>query len=147
MFTPTNTTLYNGSTSAGVPFVVTATPAAATTTGLSVNPSTAPAFTAVTLHADVTKTSSASALAAGTGSVKFLDGATVLGTAPLTATGADLSYSTFAVGTHPVTAQFVPTDSGTYTGSTSPQVAFTATAADLGAGRRRPSRSPSRRAR
>ena len=59
--------------------------------------------------------------------MKFLDGATVLGTAPLTASGADLSSSSFAVGTHQVTAQFVPTDPATYTSSTSAQVAFTAT--------------------
>ena len=127
VFTPTNTTLFAGSTSPGVTFVVNGIPATPTTTGLSVNPSTAPAFTAVALHADVTKTSDATALAAGTGSVKFLDGATVLGTAPLTASGASLSSSSFAVGTHQVTAQFVPTDPATFSGSTSLQVAFTAT--------------------
>jgi Bacterial Ig-like domain (group 3)/WxL domain surface cell wall-binding len=127
VFTPSNSTLFAGSTSSGVPFVVSAIPAVPTTTGLSVNPSTAPAFTAVSLHADVTKTSDASALAAGAGTVKFLDGATVLGSAPLTASGADLSSSSFAVGTHQITAQFVPTDSAVFSGSTSDQVAFTAT--------------------
>ena len=127
VFTPTNTTLFAGSTSTAVTFVVNGIPAVSTTTGLSVNPSTAPAFTAVALHADVTKTSDASALAAGAGSVKFLDGLTVLGTSPLTASGADLSSSSFAVGTHQITAQFVPTDPATFSGSTSPQVSFTAT--------------------
>ena len=127
VFTPSNSTLYSGSTSSGVPFVVSATPAVATTIGLSVNPSTAPAFTAVILHADVTRSSNSSALAAGAGSVKFLDGATVLGSAPLTASGADLTASTFDVGTHQVTAQFVASDSDAFTGSTSDPVTFTAT--------------------
>jgi Bacterial Ig-like domain (group 3) len=127
VFTPTNTTLFSGSTSPGVTFVVNGIPATPTTTGLSVNPSTAPAFTAVALHADVTKTSDGTALAPSAGSVKFLDGATVLGTSPLTATGADLSSSSFPVGTHQITAQFVPTDPATFSGSTSPQVPFTAT--------------------
>jgi hypothetical protein len=127
VFTPANTTLYSGSTSSGVPFSITAVPATQTTTALSVNPSTAPAFTAVALHADVVKTSSSATLASGAGSVKFLDGATVLGSAPLTASGADLSTSSFPVGAHQVTAQFVPADSTVYTGSTSPQVEFTAT--------------------
>lgn len=127
VFTPTNTTLFAGSTSSAVTFVVNGIPATPTTTGLSVNPSTAPAFTAVALHADVTKTSGGTALAAGAGSVKFLDGSTVLGTSPLTASGADLSSSSFAVGTHQITAQFVPADPAIFTGSTSPQVSFTAT--------------------
>jgi Bacterial Ig-like domain (group 3) len=127
VFTPTNTTFFAGSTSSAVPFVVSGIPATPTTTALSVNPSTAPAFTAIALHADVTKTSGGAALAAGAGSVKFLDGLTVLGTSLLTASGADLSSSSFAVGTHQITAQFVPADPATFTGSTSPQVAFTAT--------------------
>jgi hypothetical protein len=127
VFTPSNTTLFNGSTSAAVSYVVSSVPATPTTTALSVNPSTAPAFTAVALHADVTKTSDSSALPSGAGTVTFLDGTTVLGSAPLTATGADLSTSSFAVGTHQVTAQFVP-GSGVNDGtSTSAQVAFTAT--------------------
>jgi hypothetical protein len=126
-FTPTNTTLFAGSTSSAVTYVINGIPAVATTTGLSVNPSTAPAFTAVALHSDVTKTSDGTALAASAGSVKFLDGLTVLGTSPLTATGADLSSSSFSVGTHQITAQFVPTDPAIFTGSTSPAVPFTAT--------------------
>ena len=51
VFTPSNTTLFSGSTSSPSTFVVSAVPATPTTTGLSVNPSTAPAFTAVALHA------------------------------------------------------------------------------------------------
>jgi Bacterial Ig-like domain (group 3) len=127
VFTPTNTTLFAGSTSPGVTFVVNGIPATPTTTALSVNPSTAPAFTAVALHADVTRNSDNTALASGSGSVNFLDGTTVLGNSPLTASGADLSSSSFSVGVHQVTAQFVPSNPATYSTSTSPQVTFTAT--------------------
>ena len=46
--------------------------------------------------------------------VKFFDGATLLGQASLTATGADLTVSTFTVGAHSITAQFVPASESLY---------------------------------
>jgi hypothetical protein len=128
VFTPSDPTSFNGSTSPAVPFQLNPQPAQATTTALSVNPTTATAFTAVTLQANVLKTSDSSALAAGSGVVKFYDNGSLLGQAPVTATGASLSYSNFTVGTHPLTATFVPTDPAVFNGSTSAAITFTATA-------------------
>ncbi|HTR69534.1 MAG TPA: Ig-like domain-containing protein [Mycobacteriales bacterium] len=126
VFTPASP--FVGSSTGTTSFSVTAAPAADTTTALSVNPTTAPAYTAVALDANVVKTgSSASVGAAGT--VKFFDnGTTLLGSSSLDASGdASISYSAFAVGTHEITAQFVPSDSTVDNTSTSAQVPFTAT--------------------
>jgi len=128
VFTPTDPTSYTGSTSVALPYTVNAVvPAATTSTALSVNPTSAPAFSTVALHANVTKTSDSSVVGAGGGAVKFFDGAALLGQANVTATGADLSVGTFAVGAHSITAQFVPADPTVYNGSTSTAVPFTAT--------------------
>jgi len=127
VFTPADPGGFNGSTSPAVPYQLNSLPAQATTTALSVNPTTAAAFTAVTLQANVLKNSDSSPLGSGTGVVKFYDNGALLGQAPLTNTGASLSYGSFAVGDHPLTAVFVPADAGTYSGSTSEAVTFTAT--------------------
>jgi Bacterial Ig-like domain (group 3) len=128
VFTAADPTSYSGSTSVALPYTVNAAvPAASTSTALSVNPTSAPAFSAVALHANITKTSDSSIVGAGSGAVKFFDGAALLGQANVTATGADLSVSTFAVGPHSITAQFVPADATVYNGSTSTAVPFTAT--------------------
>jgi len=126
VFSPTSSA-YSGSTGDAT-YVISSAPAADTTTALSVNPTEAPAFTAVTLTANVTKTSDSSALGSGSGEVKFFDnGTSLLGTGQVGAGGvATLVYSSFAVGTHSVTAQFVPSDSTTYNTSTSLAVPFTA---------------------
>ena len=102
------------------------------------NPSTAAAYTAVTISASVT-TGSSTVLAAGTGTVKFYDDGTdtagdissssvLLGSASVTSGGlASLSYSTFAVGAHNLVAVFTPTNSAVYATSSSSAVLFTAT--------------------
>jgi len=126
-FIPSNTLLFSGSTSSPVSYEIDHAAAATTTAALSVNPTTAPAFSAVSLHADVTKQSDSSVIGTGNGVVKFYDGVTLLGQASLTATGATLSYGSFAVATHSLTAQFVPSDTLTYNSSTSLPVSFIAT--------------------
>jgi len=70
VFTPTDPTSYTGSTSVALPYTVNAVvPAATTSTALSVNPTSAPAFSTVALHANVTKTSDSSVVGAGGGAV------------------------------------------------------------------------------
>lgn len=128
VFTPAVPADFASSTAPTVPFTINGVPAADTTTALSVNPTEAPAFSAVTLTANVTKTSDSSALASGDGSVKFFDNATtLLGSSAVGAGGvATLSYSDFAPGAHSITAQFVPADSTVFATSTSLAVPFTA---------------------
>ncbi|MBV9872288.1 MAG: Ig-like domain repeat protein [Frankiaceae bacterium] len=127
VFSPTSA-FYTGSTG-DASFTVTAPPAAGTTTALSVNPTTAPAFTSVALTANVVKTSNSNPLGASDGSVKFFDnGTTLLGSANLDSSGtASINYAAFTVGSHSITAKFVPADAATYATSTSPAVPFTAT--------------------
>ena len=137
VFTPSAGIAYSGSTGTST-FVVTPAPAAGTTTALGVNPSSAPADTAVTLSANVSLTSDSTALASGTGSVAFYDnGSTasntinassvLLGTQPVGTGGtASLVYSFFAQGTHNVVAVFTASNSALYQNSTSAAVVFTA---------------------
>jgi hypothetical protein len=129
VFTPSASSAFSGSTGT-LTYTITAPPATGTTTGLSINPGTAPAFTAVNLTANVSKTSDSSALASGTGTVKFFEGGTtLLGSGAVGAGGvATFSDTTFNVGTHHITAQFVPADPTVYASSTSLDVDFTATA-------------------
>lgn len=98
-------------------------------TALSVNPTTAAAFTPVDLLATVTDTTAPTTHP--TGSVSFLDGTTPIGSSvPVSATTgiAEIpAYSGFAQGVHHITAVFSPTGS-TVAGSTSANVDFTATA-------------------
>ena len=100
-------TNYLSSTSAALTQAVSKAPTT-TTLSSSVNPSNW--SDAVTFTATVSST-------AGTPSngdtVKFLDGATTLGTAPLNAGIASLSTSALSAGTHKITATFV-TDSAYY---------------------------------
>ncbi len=138
VFTPAQFSAYNGSTGTDS-FTVSPAPAANTTTALSVNPTSAPADTAVTVTADVSNTATSAALLVGDGQVKFYDdgtdstgditnNSTLLGTESLAAGGiATLPYNSFAVGTHNLVAQFVPTNPSTYNTSTSLAVPFTAT--------------------
>jgi hypothetical protein len=73
-----------------------------TTTSLTSSPNPSQSGQAVTFTATVTP-----AGPAPTGKVKFLDGATTLGSATLSGGVAKLTKSTLAVGTHPITAQYL----------------------------------------
>jgi hypothetical protein len=75
-----------------------------TTTNLSVSPNPANKHTAVTLTAQVT---AASSLTVPTGTMTFLDGTNSLATVPVSATGgATYTSSSFAVGSHSLTAVY-----------------------------------------
>jgi hypothetical protein len=73
-----------------------------TTTTLTSSPNPSQSGQPVTFTAQV-----ASAGPTPTGRVKFLDGATTLGSATLSGGVAKLTRSTLAVGTHPITAQYL----------------------------------------
>jgi hypothetical protein len=73
-----------------------------TTTTLTSSPNPSQSGQAVTFTATVT-----SAGPAPTGKVKFLDGATTLGSATLSGGVAKLTKSNLTVGTHPITAQYL----------------------------------------
>ncbi len=98
-------------------------------TALSVNPTTAAAFTPVDLLATVTDTTTPATHPQG--SVAFFDGGSPIGSSvPVNATTgvAEIpTFSGFGTGVHHVTAVFSPTGS-TIAGSTSAVVDFTATA-------------------
>ncbi len=96
---------------------VTVNPPATTSTTLMVTPSSSVYGQSVTLKATVTKDN-------GTGTVTFLDGTTVLGTAPLTAAGATLSLSSLATGMHSLSARYGGSTDGTLPGSQSLATSF-----------------------
>lgn len=103
------------STSAASTYVIEAAPAQATATTLAVSPAsgTATQVDTVTLQATVDKPAA--------GSVVFRDGTEVLASVPVTvgASSATATYGQpFAAGTHDFSAEFVPADTGAYTGST-----------------------------
>ncbi|WP_426571063.1 Ig-like domain repeat protein [Aquihabitans sp. McL0605] len=77
---------------------------ASTLTFLSVAPTPSVAGEPVTFTADVLVLPPGTGTATGT--VTFTEGATVLGTAPVTAGSAELTTSTLSVGTHPVVATY-----------------------------------------
>ena len=118
----------DASTSASLP---TAVQAASTVTTLASSGSPAKAGASVQLTANVSTTPSTldASLPALTGTVTFKDGATVLGTSPVSAGGsAVLSLSRLAVGTHPITAVFSgDTDHATSTSATLSQEIVLAT--------------------
>jgi hypothetical protein len=89
-----------GSTSPVVNQTVNPLGGAATSTGLvsSVNPST--------FGQSVTFTATVSGGTSPTGSVQFLEGATVLATVPLAGSTASFTTSALSVGTHPITAAY-----------------------------------------
>ncbi len=96
---------YASPTSAATASVTVNTPATTTTT-LTVSPSPSVYGQSVSLKATVTKDN-------GTGIVTFLDGTTVLGMAPLTASGASFSLSTLATGSHSLSARYGGSTDGT----------------------------------
>ena len=106
--------------SASTSAAVSVTVKAASTVTLSANPTAATLGSAVTLTASVTP-------ATATGTVEFLDGATVIGSGSLSAGTATLATSTLATGPHTITARF-PGDSA-LASSTSLAVSVTVKAA------------------
>ena len=105
-----------GSTSPTLAYTVNG-PAQATTTVVS-GPTSTTVGTAVTIHADVKKSSDLSALPAGAGSVQFkVNGTNAGNPVPLTATGADFQYNPAGAGSATITATFTPTDSSKYVAS------------------------------
>jgi hypothetical protein len=119
VFTPSDPTAFAGSTSAGVPFTVTAAPATATSTTVSASPvSPAAAGTTVTFTAAVSPAGAA-------GSVQFKDGAANVGAAQaLTGGTASVQTNSLSVGSHTITAVFTPTDANAFLLSTSPGVSY-----------------------
>ncbi len=96
VFTPTDTAAYNASTSNAVSHVVSSVSTGVTLTSNSPSAQYAPA----------TFTATVSPATAGT--VTFNEGATVLGTSPVSGGVATLSSTSLPVGTHSVTAHFTP---------------------------------------
>jgi len=90
---------------------------ATTTTSLTANPNPATFGQSVTLGATVTGISGA---ATPTGTVTFLNGSTTLGTGTLSGGVATYTATSLAVGSYPITAQYV--GDGNYSTSISPSV-------------------------
>jgi hypothetical protein len=117
VFTPTNTTLYSGSTSPAVTFVISG--ATNTDTTLMTSPARrVTEGTPVTLTATV-------APSAAAGTVQFRDGTTNVGAPVAVTNGTATRSATFGVGPHQLTAAFTPTNTALYNASTSPPVTFT----------------------
>ena len=104
-------------------------PAQATTTVLS-GPTSTTVGTAVTIHADVTAGSPASAVPASAGSVQFKVGGSNVGSpVALTGSGADFQYNPGAAGSATITGTFIPADPAVYvTSSDNTGVTVTASA-------------------
>jgi len=124
-FTPTDPTAFLGSTSTpATSYTVNAAPATTTTTSLTLSPTGPVGFgTTVTLSASVTPTNAV-------GSVKFFDGTTQVGAIQAwNGTGVSVTTSSLGVGTHSLTAQFLPTNPANFGTSTSTPASLTVTAA------------------
>ncbi|WP_245601754.1 Ig-like domain-containing protein [Hamadaea tsunoensis] len=120
VYTPDSGT-YKTSTSSAVSFVVNKGAAIGTTTSLVVSPAnTAAEHSNVALTATVTPSNAV-------GSVQFKDGATTLGTVPVSGGAAALTISTLALGAHSLVASFVPTDATDFTSSASAAVDYQVT--------------------
>jgi hypothetical protein len=108
--------------------------AAATSTTLAATPASPQvAGTNVTLTATVANTTTPATTPVG--SVQFVDGTANLG-APVAVTGAGtatLATTALAVGTHSLTAVFIPTSTANFTGSTSAAVLYVINSAGGGA--------------
>ncbi len=104
--------------------------AVGTTTSLVADPTTADTSTAVQLTATVAAQDTAGNDAAG--SVEFFDGATSLGTEPVSEGSASMSVSTLPVGADSITARFEPTDATAFAASTSDPVTVTVSQAGGG---------------
>ena len=103
VFTPTDANAFTTSQSSVVSYTVNAAPATPTSTALAVAPDGPQTF-GTTLNFTATVTPSNAV-----GSVQFLDGATVVDTGTVSSGSATGSSSTLNVGSHSLTAKFVPT--------------------------------------
>jgi hypothetical protein len=112
-FVPADALLFTESTSSESSLVVNPPPAVKTVTSLAIA-----LAGAVTEGAEVTLTATLDQSAA-TGTVKFLDGTDEAGTATVAGGKASLKTTKLTIGTHILTAQFVPADAGAFIGSTS----------------------------
>jgi hypothetical protein len=125
VFTPTDPTAFNGSTSSTVPYTITTT-AKNTTTALTVSPAS-PQVSGTTVHLTATVTPAAA------GKVQFKDGSTSIGSAVTVSGGvATTSTSTLSAGSHNLSAVFTPTDPTAFNGSTSNTVPYTITTTKRG---------------
>jgi Big-like domain-containing protein len=116
MFTPTDSGAFTPSTSTPVYYLVYAT---ATTTTLTAAPNPVIVGTTAVLIANVAPSSAA-------GTVQFKDGTTALGApVPVAAGFAVLNTATLTLGTHTLTAVFIPTNTVAFGPSTSPPVRLT----------------------
>lgn len=122
IFTPPSLLTHTRSTSAALPFAVLAPPVATTTT-ISATPSSPKVVgTAVTFKAIVAGVDAA-------GTVQFKNGEVNLGTAvDLAAGAASLISSTLPVGTHSISAVFVPANAAAFSTSTSAAISYVITA-------------------
>lgn len=97
-----------------------------TTTSLVISPSSSATFGAtVTLTASITGATSTSNTLTGT--VTFMDGSTVLGSAQLVNGTASYATSTLAMGSHQLRASFTPTSTSDFKESQSPIFFYTVT--------------------
>jgi hypothetical protein len=129
VYTPTSSSSGFLTSTASEPYTIASIDSS--NTALMVNPTSGPAFSSVDLSATVTDTTSPATITLPpTGSVKFLDGTTSIGTVAVNGSGvAEIpSYSGFAQGTHHITAVFTPTAGELIGGSTSSDVDFVASA-------------------
>ncbi len=100
--------------------------AATTTTTLTANPSgSATAGSSVTLTAAVSPSGAS-------GTITFKDGASTIGTVTITSGVANTSTSSLATGVHTLTAEFVSSNTGAYTNSTSSSLTYTITSSGGG---------------
>ena len=113
VFTPTNSANFTASTATAVSYTITS-PATPTTTSLMVSPaSPITVGTTTDLTANVLPNTAA-------GTIQFKDGSTNLGSAITVVSGAaSLTGQSLALGSHPLTAVFTPTNSATFGPSTS----------------------------
>lgn len=119
-FLSADTTTFANSTSSAVSYLV-KPPAQNTTTTITVTPAgPVPFGTSVTIDAHVSP--------AATGIVNFLDGATTIGTKPVSAGAASLTTVGLGGGSHALKATFVPTDPTDFTRSSSAPTTLSVTA-------------------
>jgi hypothetical protein len=111
-FTPTDTTTYNGGTSAALPYTVNGV--GSTAVGLSVDNVAGTAGTAVTFTAAVTPTPAGSPA----GTVRILDGTTLVGSSSTAVANVYTvsKASGFPVGAHSFTATFTPSSPAVWGG-------------------------------
>jgi len=118
-FVPTNAASFAASTSTATVLVVNPKPATVSTTVLVVSPA------GPVGHGKPVKLTATVSPTAAVGSVQFYDGAKLLGTVKVVSGKASLTVSTLAIGSHSLTAKFVPTSAAAYVTSTSAAVILT----------------------